>query len=135
MLLNIKEQTQMGNIIREFHTDRFIVRVEAEEELDLDLSWDESGEAREKLASGEWVAFCAKASVVYKGREIASDYLGECIYENISAFENHRKCAARTRELRKENPKLVCGSYFADMVTNVCEEARTFLRMPNVREL
>jgi len=109
------------DIIREFNTANFIVRVEALPEADTDFSFDESGEVEKKVASGEWVAFTAKASVILKanGAQLAADYLGECIYSTIGDFEDHRFGAA---------------SYFADMIKTVISDARAVLNeMPQVR--
>lgn len=114
-------------IIREFKTANFTVRVEALPEDDLDLSWDESGEVRAKLESGEFVAFCAKASVIFRDHyELATDYLGQCIYDDPANFQDHRECAAETRRLRAEfgRDNIVCGSYFSDMVSEVIRQAR-----------
>lgn len=52
--------------IREFKTDNFHVIVDAVEEYDLDLSWDETGETARGLDNGNLIAFCARAGVSYK---------------------------------------------------------------------
>ncbi|HUF73753.1 MAG TPA: hypothetical protein VMR74_12730 [Gammaproteobacteria bacterium] len=113
--------------IRKFRTEQFRVIVDAIEDYDMDLSWDEDGSVLRKLESGEYVAFCARARVIHDELgEIASDYLGGCIYADIAEFQDHRECAAQTRKLRAEEGRddIVCGSYFSDMVSAVCEEAR-----------
>ncbi len=158
--------------IREFKTQNFHVVVDAVEEFDLDLSWDENGSTREGLENGSLIAFCARARVFFRGLEIASDYLGGCIYKSLADFEDHRECGKQNRATirregrfqvyRKARPyqnclspkdKLKkrgfatreraevwakanakeayeifetgkCGSYFADMVSEVCKEAR-----------
>ena len=97
----------MNELIREFQTPNFTIRVEAQPEYDLDLSWDETGETRNMLERGEWIAFCAKASVIHHGAEIATDYLGECIYRNLEEFAS--------------------GAYCRDMISIVCAEARAAL--------
>ena len=56
-------------IMRTFRTKNFTVRVTAEEEYDVDLSWDDDGSTREGLENGTLIAFCAKAAVYYRGRE------------------------------------------------------------------
>jgi hypothetical protein len=73
-------------IIREFRTPNFTVRVTAEEDNYLDLSFDDDGSVREGLNSGELIAFCAKAAVYCQGTELATDYLGGCIYRSIAEF-------------------------------------------------
>lgn len=111
--------------IREFKTRNFRVVVDALEDWDTDLSFDETGEVREKLERGEYICFTVRARVFYNGQELAADYLGGCIYENIGAFQDHRECGAETRRLRASgSTAAVCGSYFAGMVHGVCKQAR-----------
>ncbi len=87
--------------IREFKTKNFHVVIDAVEEIDLDLSWDEDGSAREGLENGTLVAFCARARVFLRGKEIASDYLGGCIYKSLEDFADHRECGKQNRETIK----------------------------------
>lgn len=87
--------------IREWKTENFHIIVDAVEETDLDLSWDETGETLRKLESGELIAFCARARVMFRGLKIASDYLGNCVYKDLEDFEDHRECAAYTRKLNR----------------------------------
>jgi len=91
--------------IREFETENFRVVVDAIEETDLDLSWDENGETLRGLESGRLIAFCVRARVFLNstGQEIGSDYLGGCIYESLSAFEDHRECAKQNRKRFKQD--------------------------------
>jgi hypothetical protein len=158
--------------IREFKTQNFHVKVDAIEETDLDLSWDADGSTQRGLENGSLVAFCARARVYFRGLEVASDYLGGCIYKSLEDFADDKECAKQNRDMlrregkfqiyRKARPhqhclsktdKLKprgfatreraeqwakahaseayeifetggCGSYFADMVANVCCEAR-----------
>ena len=112
------------NIIREFKTKNFTVRVTAEEENDLDLSFDDTGEIREGLESGKFVAFCAKAAVYFRGNEIATDYLGNCIYESPESFMDHRECGKQNREYARQGKDGSCGSYFAGMIRTAIAEAR-----------
>src|SRR6267378_7463514 len=164
-------QSKIGTI-REFKTQNFHVVVDAVEEFDLDLSWDEDGSTRRGLENGTLIAFCARARVFLRGKEISSDYLGGCVYRSLAEFEDHRECGKQNREtIRQEgrfqiyrearpypsclsktdklksrgfstreraeawaktNTKEAyeiletgkCGSYFADMVSTVCEAAR-----------
>lgn len=92
-------------VIREFKTENFHVVVDALEEQDLDLSWDESGETLKGLQNGSLVAFCARARVLFRGLEVASDYLGNCIYKSLEDFADHRECAAYTRKLNRLHGK------------------------------
>jgi hypothetical protein len=158
--------------IREFKTKNFHVVIDAVEECDLDLSWDEDGSTREGLDNGSLIAFCARARVFLRGKEIASDYLGNCIYKSLEDFADHiecgrqnratlkregafqiyrkarpyQHCLSKTDKLKKRgfatreraeawakaNAKEAhdifetgkCGSYFAGMVSEVCQQAR-----------
>jgi hypothetical protein len=110
--------------IRKFVTKNFTITVDAVEDYDLDLSFDEDGSVREGLESGKYVAFAARARVFFQGNEIASDYLGGCIYESLDAFADHIACGKQNREYKAKGKTGQCGSYFADMVANVCAEAR-----------
>jgi hypothetical protein len=111
-------------VIREFQTQHFHVIVDALDDLSPDLSWDETGEVRDKLYDGRLTLFCARARVMWQGVELASDYLGGCIYEDIDAFQDHRQCGRENRRLEAAGETARCGSYFSDMISNVCTEAR-----------
>jgi len=115
--------------IREFKTRNFTVRVTAQEEDDLDLSFDDDGSVREGLENGKFIAFCAKAAVYYKGTELATDYLGGCIYRSLDEFMDHRECGKQNKVYAAKGDTGRCGSYFTDMVKTVCREAREELRM------
>jgi hypothetical protein len=172
--------------IREFKTKNFHVVIDAVEEFDLDLSFDDDGSTRKGLENGSLVAFCARARVFLRGKEIASDYLGNCIYKSLADFADHIECGRQNRATlkregafqiyRKARPypnclsktdKLKrrgfatreraaawaktnatepyeifatggCGSYFADMVSEVCKQARkqlTDMQDVKVREV
>lgn len=111
--------------IREFRTPNFTVTVDAVEDPDVDLSWDETGDTLEKLNSGEYVAFAARVRVVHADLgTVGEDYLGGCIYSRIADFQDHRQCAAETRRLRAAGSSAICGSYFADLIKSACAEAR-----------
>lgn len=88
--------------IREFNTRNFRVVVEAEEDWDVDLSFDETGRVRKQLESGELVAFQVAARVYFQGDEIGADHLGGCIYKNIEAFQDHRECGQENRKRIKQ---------------------------------
>jgi hypothetical protein len=123
--------------IREFKTRNFRIIIDAVWDDDLDLSWDDTGEVAAKLETGDLMAFCVRARVFCASMgEVASDFLGGCIYSDPSEFQDHRRCAAETRKLRESGSKAVCGSYFADMVRTVCREAREHIKgtaLPYVR--
>lgn len=120
--------------IRKFTTPQFSVIVDAVEDPDCDLSFDDTGEIMEGLENGSLQAFAVRARVYFNGSEIGADYIGGCIYRDIAEFEDHRQCAAETRRLRLAGSGAVCGSYFHDMVKTAIAEARTNLRnLQNVR--
>jgi hypothetical protein len=122
----------MDNIMREFKTTHFTVRVTAEPEYDLDLSWDDDGSILEGLQSGRFIAFCAKAEVIHDELgEIATDYLGGCIYESFADFMDHKECGKQNKEWSAEGKQGRCGSYFADMIKEVCSEARKYINSLN----
>jgi hypothetical protein len=101
------------------------VIVDAIDEDSPDISFDETDETRTKLENGTWVIFCARARVIHDTLgEIASDYLGNCIYESLDAFMDHKECGARNKQLAAAGHEGRCGSYFRDMIRTVCREAR-----------
>jgi hypothetical protein len=111
-----------------FKTKNFLVRVTAEEEDSLDLSWDEDGRVRAGLASGELIAFCVHAQVFWRGHLVGEDYLGECIYESIEAFRDHLGIREYSRQESAKLGRDVCaGSYFSDMIRTCVTEARKTL--------
>lgn len=119
----------MEQLIWKFRTANFVVKVVAIDENEPDLSFDETGETQAKVASGEWTVFCAKASVSFRGEEIASDYLGNCIYADLNDFRDHVGLASKSRA-----DGCNYGSYFADMVANVIKEARDhYANVPKLR--
>lgn len=117
-------QVRTIETIREFKTKRFTVRVKAVEDCDVDLSFDETGEVRKGLESGEFMAFGVVAKAYLDGVEIAEDSLWGCIYRSTAEFMDHKECGEQTRKLRESGSNAICGSYFADMVSSVCHDAR-----------
>jgi len=89
----------IGNI-RTFETPNFTVSIDAEYDYDTDLSFDDSGDIRRQLESGDLLAFQVSATVTHKptGTQLAADYLGGCIYESIQAFADHRLCGSQNRK-------------------------------------
>jgi hypothetical protein len=121
-------------IIREFKTRNFTVRVDALEDYDVDPSFDEDGSVRKGLENGDLICFCAHAVAYCKGSEVASDYLGGCIYKSIEEFADHIECGKYNRMMARDGKKGQCGSYFRDMIRTVCDEARkTLCTMQSVR--
>jgi hypothetical protein len=107
----------MNELIREIKTKDFTIRVTAEEEYTLDLSFDEDGSIEKLIEAGELGVFCAKAECFFKGVSISTDYLGQCIYKSVAEFQDHKGCRPAGH-----------GSYFSDMVRTVVGEARDFLK-------
>lgn len=118
--------------MREFKTKNFKIVCDAIEEDDLDLSFDEDGSTLRGLQSGRLIAFVARVRVFFNGTEVGSDYLGECIYESLESFMDHRECGKQNAEYAEkerleglaEGSAGRCGSYFAQMITTAIEEAR-----------
>lgn len=112
-------------IMWEFSTSSFTIVWTVEPCYDLDLSWDDDGSVREGLESGRYVAFDSAVTVYYRGREVASDYLGQSIYEDPSEFRDH---IGRNRK--------GYGSYFSDMVRQAIHAARKELAAtPKLRKV
>jgi len=115
-------------IIREFKTPNFTVVVDAvEDDSPPDVSWDETNTVLKKIDSGEYVLFCARARVFFKGEEISSDYLGSCIYTSLDIFQDHKGMNHKGH-----------GSYFSDMVHTVIREAKEYFNSyekPYIRSL
>lgn len=114
----------MSETIWTFETARFKVELILTACDSLDLSWCETGETAANLDSGLWTAFDSEVRVSLDGRAIASDYLGQSIYEDPTDFgTDHRKHS---------------GNYFTDMVSQAVKEARDYLAnapaAPQMRE-
>ena len=96
--------------------DGFDIYFKALEDSDYDFDMMEDSDAQEtkdSIESGELILFTAKITAEKAGIELASDYLGGCIYESEEDFYIKYK-----------------DEYFADMVENVLAEAK-----PKVIEL
>lgn len=100
-----------------FRTARFEIQWRIYPCHDLDLSWDDTGETRENLESGFWRAFDSEMVLLLDGEEIASDWLCDSVYENPSDSRDHIGMKNRFH-----------GSYFSDMVREVCREGRKALQ-------
>jgi hypothetical protein len=137
----------------QFDTKNFCVKWEIAPDFDIDLSWDDNGEVREKLNSGVYQCFMSRIVVTYKDQEFGADYLGASIYKNPSDFRDHFGIgffATRKKYLRavKDHNWLEAdrlrsalflikkqgfcyGSYFSDMVRAAIAETRETLRDTN----
>ena len=99
-----------------FRTRNFKVTLDCEYESYPDLSWDDTGEVQEKLASGEWGNYVFRVAVYGPiGELLAFDYLGNSIYADPADFRDHIGAAGKY------------GSYFTDMVHSVISDARKAL--------
>ncbi len=110
--------------IRAFRMKDFAVVVDACPDYDAELSFDEDGSVREALESGRLMSFQVRARALYKGNELAADYLGGCIYKSLQEFMDHKECGRYNKELEAKGETGRCGSYFSDMIKTVCQEAR-----------
>jgi len=120
---------QTIDTIRTIKAGRFTVRVTAEEEHDIDLFFDEDGSVSRAIDNGELMVFCAKAACYLDGLELATDYLGNCIYASPREFMDHLGIRAHNAKLSAEaGRRVVCGSYFTDMIHTVIREARQAVR-------
>ena len=102
-----------------FNTRNFEVRVDAMQENFPDLSFDETGETAEMIERGDWICFAVKATLSFRGMDIAEDYLGDCIYENTRDFRDHFG-------IKKHKG---VGSYFSSMIRNIISEGRNTLAL------
>jgi hypothetical protein len=108
--------------IWQFETKNFTVRMSCDYDQDTtDLSWDDTGEVAEKLASGEWACYTFHAEVIENStvNTIGEDYLGGSIYANPEDFRDHVGLAIKSREDGRNY-----GSYFTDMIREAIREAR-----------
>lgn len=116
----------------QFTIGRFTIRAAIEPSCNPDLSWDDDGETRAKLESGEWEAFDTRVTVSLNGAVIGQDTLCESIYadpadffaDHRSADPMNRNCSIM-REARGDN--VVICHYFPDMVRQAIGEARAWL--------
>jgi hypothetical protein len=119
----------MKEIMYTFRTKNFVVRAYIEPDEDMDLSWDDDGEAKEKLANGEYTAFQTTVLVKYKGCELGADYLGGCVYADPNDFfTEHYGIAAKSRR-----DGCNYGAYFPQMVREAIATARR--RLANIPKL
>ncbi len=118
--------------IWQFETRNFRVVASISPDTDVDISFDETSETRDKLESGEWTAFETAVRVYFRDAEVAADYLGGSIYaEPRDFFREHIGLAARSRA---DGRNYCC--YFPGMVSQAISEARKALAdMPQLRKV
>lgn len=122
----------ISDTIYRFKIGRFEVRLNIQPAMDLDLSWDETGETAERIERGELIAFDAQAAVFLNGALIGADYLSGNIYESAQDFISghrdpdpmNRNCSIMRAE-RGENVA-VCH-YFPGMIREAIREAREWM--------
>jgi len=110
------------DILWEFKTKNFKVVWSIDDDDDVDLSFDESGEVQSNIESGLWVAFISEIKVMHNktGLELGATSLGGSIYENPEDFRGHIGMKAKGH-----------GSYFSEMVREAIKEARRTLESLN----
>lgn len=120
----------MGERMWTFKTENFEVFLDAEPELDADLSWADE-ETLEKIESGYLQNICWHAGVINSetGNEIGTSYLGNSVYENPRDFvREHLGIKDHNRKLSAElGREVLIGSYFTEMVREAIAEARKSL--------
>lgn len=93
------------NELREGFAIEFYAEAEDMTLDQMSFEADDIDEIGEKLESGELVLFCAKVTASKNGIELASEFLGGCIYKDEKDFVNN-------------------DCYYGDMVTTVIEAAK-----------
>lgn len=119
------------NNLWKFETKRFVVALDWAWEDYPDLSWDETGETREKCESGEWGVYTFRIRVLLDGREIAADHLGNSIYADpVEFYREHIGIAALSRRDGRNY-----GCYFSDMLRQSVSDARkALIDVPRLRK-
>ena len=97
-----------------FKTAHYRITWDITPDDDCDLSWDNTGEARENLASGLWQCFGSRVAVWHRGKIIGEDTLWGSIYEKPAEFRDHIGSRGKYR------------SYFSDMARNAIMLARDY---------
>ncbi len=113
-----------------FRTANFTIEVDAFADPDVDLSFDDTGEVRQKLRTGELTAFRTEARVTrWDGLVIGEANLGGSIYENPREFRDHVGLAIKSRREGR-----LYGSYFKQMVSDAVDEARKHIESLSAHE-
>lgn len=122
-----------------FETDNFTVRATVEADNDVDISFDETNETRDKLASGQWTAFGTVVTVEHEGIELGRSELWDSIYAKPHEFfSDHRGADPMNRNcsiMRAiHGGKTSICHYFPEVVKEAVWSARrTLAKMPKVR--
>lgn len=116
----------MNETLWTFETSQYIVKWDIMPDDDCDLSFDETGEVADKVASGFYMCFTSHIYVEHKetGLTLGEAYLGGSIYENPKDFRDHFGINAKGY-----------GSYFPQMVREAIAEARETIRTFNAPTL
>jgi hypothetical protein len=122
-----------------FETASFVVRATVQEDSDVDVSFDETSETRDKLNSGEWQAFGTIVTVEHNGRVLGESSLWGSIYAKPAEFfDAHRAPDPMERNcsiMRAAKGRVAICHYFPDMVREAIGEARkTLATMPKLRK-
>ena len=123
-----------------FETANFVIRATIQTDYDVDISYDETDETRDKLESGEWQSFGTIVTVSHKGIELGQDSLWGSIYADPREFfTSHRDSDPLNRNcsiMRKaKGDNVSICHYFPDMIRGAIAQARNALAtMPKVRE-
>ncbi len=113
-----------------FETKNFVIRAAIFPDVDVDTSFDETGETAENIESGLWEAFGTIVTVETKeGVELGSDILCGSIYENPHEFFTaHRDSNPMSRNcsaMRTVNGQNSCiCHYFPEMIREAIRNAR-----------
>lgn len=123
-----------------FETKHFAIVATIVDDNDLDLSWDEDGETRAKLESGEYQAFGTIVDVYCNGAKIGGDSLWGSVYSEPREFFADHRCADpmnRNCSIMRahKGANVVIRHYFPDMVRQAIAAAREALNSaPQLRK-
>ena len=115
-----------------FETARFRIELRAHDCESPDLSWDEDGSVADGIHDGDLIIFDAQVVVLLDGCEIASDWLGQCIYRSMDdLIGGHRDPDPMNRNstlmrAAKGSNVIICH-YFPSMVREAVRETRLVL--------
>lgn len=122
-----------------FETANFVIRATIQPDEDIDMSWDEDGETREKLNSGEYQAFATIVTVAHNGLVLGESSLWGSIYTKPEDFfTGHRNANPMNRNCSAmravHGGNVTICHYFPDMVSEAVGQARKAIAtMPKVR--
>lgn len=84
----------------------------------FDCSREQICDIYQKIDNGSLVWFCAKVSLLFDMEEIASNYLGGCLYESYDEFSKGDCFTVNGRQV----------GYIDDMISIVISEGREYLK-------